>query len=33
VWRQPATSRVVEKFVSTARSLFPTPKENHRAEL
>jgi DNA-binding transcriptional LysR family regulator len=32
VWRRTATSRVVEKFVSTAREIFPTPKEDDWAE-
>ena len=33
VWRQPATSPVVENFVATARKLLPPPDETGRAEL
>jgi DNA-binding transcriptional LysR family regulator len=33
VWRQPATSPVVEEFIAIARKLLPTPKEPERAEV
>ena len=33
VWRQPATSPVVENFVATARKLLPPLEETDRAEL
>jgi hypothetical protein len=33
VWRQPATSPVVEEFAATAQKKFPLPLDSERAEL